>query len=126
MEREKKDLLAIRKVAVEVPDVSSSLAEAVKQMEARLTKQFAEMMQSYQLLAAAGMSTAGVPSREKQCPRGCVITVHFPGTLEPAASARVEVKEVATSADSWVTSYVIAQDWRQGNGSGPAQALALG
>ena len=137
MERENKDLLAIRKVAVEeVPDVSSSLAEAVKQMEARLTKQFAEMMQSYQLLAAAGMSTAGVPSQEKQCPRECVITavrpittnatVHFPGTLEPAASANVEVKEVATSADNWVTSYVIAQDWRQGNGSGPAQALALG
>ena len=120
----------------EVADVSSSLAEAVKQMEARLTKQFAEMMQSYQLLAAAGMSTAGVLSQEKQCPRECVITavrqittnatVHFPGTLEPAASARVEVKEVATSADSWVTSYVIAQVWKQGNWSGPAQALALG
>ena len=35
MEKEKKDLLAIRKVAVEeVPNVSSSLAEVVKQMEA--------------------------------------------------------------------------------------------
>ena len=35
MEEEKKDLLAIRKVAVEeVPNVSSSLAEVVKQMEA--------------------------------------------------------------------------------------------
>ena len=107
----------------EVADVSSSLAEAVKQMEARLTKQFAEMMH----VPAPCSSRSECPQQEYPAGRSSAqeehvttavrsittsATVHFPETLDLAASFRVEVREAAFRADSWITSYVIAQDCR--------------